>query len=213
VPRLGILGGTFDPPHVGHLAVARAALAQLPLARVLLMPVNRNPFKGGAPDPGPRERLEMCRLAAAGEERVEACGLEIERGGASFTVDTLRAIHASHPDVALTFILGADTAATLPSWREPRALAGLTEFAVAARGGTVREHVLQALAPLAEELADDPANGLRVTFLDMPEVDVSASEVRRRIAAGEPFEELVGPAVAGYIAEHRLYGYDGEAPR
>jgi nicotinate-nucleotide adenylyltransferase len=208
--RLGILGGTFNPPHVGHMAVAHAALGQLALDRVLLMPANRNPFKGGGPDPGPWRRLEMCRLASAGEDRVEACGLEIERGGASFTVDTLRAIRASHPDAALTFILGADTAAQLPSWREPEALAELAELAVAARGGAAREQVSRALAPLAAELADDRAGGLRLTFLEMPEVDVSASEVRRRVAAGEPVVELVGPAVAAYIAEHGLYARDAE---
>ena len=213
MPRLGILGGTFNPPHVGHIAVARAALAQQRLDRVLLMPANRNPFKDGEPDPGPLRRLEMCRLACLDQEGVAACGLEIERGGASFTVDTLRSIHAGHPDVALTFILGADTAASLPSWREPRALAGLAEFAVAARGGAAREHVLQALAPLTAELAADSGGGVRVSFLDMPELDVSASEIRRRIAAGEPYQALVGPAVASYIAEQGLYTRDSEAAR
>jgi nicotinate-nucleotide adenylyltransferase len=206
VSRLGILGGTFNPPHAGHLAVARVALAQLALDRVLLMPANRNPFKATEPDPGPWRRLAMCRLACAGEERVEACGLEIERGGASFTVDTLRAIHASDPDAALTFILGADTATQLPSWREPQALAELAELAVAARGGAAREQVSTALAPLAAELA----GALRVSFLEMPEVDVSASEVRRRVAAGEPIEQLVGSAVAAYIAEHGLYARGAE---
>jgi nicotinate-nucleotide adenylyltransferase len=213
MPRLGILGGTFNPPHIGHIAVARAALAHLCLDQVLLMPANRNPFKAGEPDPGPLRRLEMCRLACLDEDRVEACGLEIERGGASFTVDTLRSIHASDPDVALTFILGADTAASLPAWREPPALAELAEFAVAARGGAARDHVLQALEPLTAELAENHAGSLRVRFLDMPEVDVSASEVRRRIAAGEPYAELVGPAVAGYIAEHGLYSRGAEDVR
>jgi nicotinate-nucleotide adenylyltransferase len=203
VPWLGVLGGTFNPPHIGHIAVARAARAQLGLDRVLLMPANRNPFKETEPDPGPRHRLEMCRLAAAGEPGIEACGLEIERGGASFTVDTLRAIHASHPDAALTFILGADTATSVPSWREPAELVRLAELAVAARGGAARKQVENALAPLAEA-------GLRVRFLEMPEVDVSASEVRRRIAAGEPIAGLVGAAVSGYIAEHGLYEQDAE---
>ena len=206
MPRLGVLGGTFNPPHFGHIAVARAARAQLGLDRVLLMPANRNPFKQAAPDPGPRHRLEMCRLAAAGEPGIEACGLEVERGGASFTVDTLRAIHASHPDAALTFILGADTATSLPSWREPRELVRLAELAVAARGGAAREQVAGALAPLADA-------GLRLRFLELPEVDVSASDVRRRVAAGEPIAGLVSPAVAAYIAEHDLYEQGAEMAR
>lgn len=199
--RLGVLGGTFNPPHIGHIAVARTALDQLGLERVLLMPANRNPFKQAEPGPTPLQRLEMCRLASAGEPGIEACGLEIERGGASFTVDTLRAIHASHPDAALTFILGADTATSLASWREPRELVGLAELAVAARGGAAREQVQGALAPLL----DSSDGRLRVRFLDMPEIDVSASEVRRRIAGHESVAGLVDPAVERYIAEHRLY--------
>ena len=211
--RPGILGGTFVPPHVGHMAVAHAALAQLALDRVLLMPANRNPMKGRGPASAPLQRLAMCRLAAAGAERVEACGLEIERGGASFTVDTLRGIHGSHPDAALTFILGADTATQLPSWREPQALVELAELAVAARGGAARAQVSGALAPLAAEVPDAPARGLRLAFLEMPEIDVSASEVRRRVAAGEPIADLVAPAVAAYIAEHGLYARAAEVSR
>jgi nicotinate-nucleotide adenylyltransferase len=119
-------------------------------------------------------------------------------------VDTLSAIDASHPEVELTFIAGADIAATLPDWHEPRKLLELAKLAVAARSGADRRQVLDALAPLA------PADG-RVRFLHSPLVEVSSSRVRERAAAGEPVTELVGAAVAEYISEHALYG--ARAPR
>jgi nicotinate-nucleotide adenylyltransferase len=204
VPRLGILGGTFNPPHRGHVAVARAARDQLGLDRVVLMPAFASPFKSGVRDPGPEDRLAMTVLACRDEDRIGACALEIERRGVSFTVDTLRSIRASHPDAELTFILGADTAATLPSWREPRELLDLAGLAVAARSGADREQVVAAVGVLGGDPAD-------VTFLRMPAIDVSASMVRERVAAGQPVADLVGPAVAGYIADHRLYRDGGAA--
>ena len=192
---IGILGGTFNPPHRGHIALARHAKIELGLDRVLLMPANSAPHKGEREDPGPQRRFEMCRLAVRDEAPLEACGLEIERGGQSYTVDTLRAIHASHEEAKLTFIVGADMARTLPSWREPRALVELADLAVAEREDAGREEVLRALGPLRAS----------VRFLKMPLVEVSSSRVRERVAAGEQVEDLVGPTVAEYIAEHGLY--------
>jgi nicotinate-nucleotide adenylyltransferase len=201
---LGILGGTFNPPHLGHLALARHALSELGLARVLLMPAHIPPHKPageGGWDPGPEHRLRMCQLAVAGEDCLSACALEIERGGPSYTVDTLTAIHASHPDAPLTFLVGADTASTLASWREPARLLALADLAVAARARSAsRQRVLDTVAALA---SGDRLP--RVRFLAMPAIDISSSQARRRAALGEPIEELVGPAVAAYIAEHRLY--------
>lgn len=193
---IGILGGTFNPPHRGHLALARHARAELGLDRVLLMPAHSAPHKGEQGDPGPERRLEMCRLAVDGEAGLEACALEIERGGPSYTGDTLRAIKQSDPEAELTFIVGADMARTLPAWREPRALVELAGLAVAEREDAGHEDVLRALAPL----------GARVTFLAMGMLDVSSSRVRERVRNGEPIEDLVAPAVAAYIAEHGLYG-------
>jgi nicotinate-nucleotide adenylyltransferase len=192
---IGILGGTFNPPHRGHLALARHARAELGLDRVLLMPAYSAPHKGDEEDPGPQRRLEMCRLAVGEEPGVEACGLEIERGGPSYTVDTLRAIKQSKPEAELTFIVGADMARTLPAWREPRALVELAGLAVAEREDAGREDVLRALAPLSAEVA----------FLKMPLVEISSSIVRERVHKGESIDELVEPAVAEYIAEHGLY--------
>jgi nicotinate-nucleotide adenylyltransferase len=165
------------------------------LERVVLMPANSAPHKADDGDPGQERRLEMCRLAVGEEPGLQVCGLEIERGGRSYTVDTLRAIHESHPDTELTFIVGADMALTLPTWREPRALLELASLAVAEREDGRREEVLAALVPLRA----------RMTFLEMGMVEISSSLVRERVAAGEPVEELVGPAVAAYIAEHGLY--------
>jgi nicotinate-nucleotide adenylyltransferase len=163
------------------------------------MPANSAPHKAGAPDPGQRHRLRMCELLVQGSPGLSASELEIERGGESFTVDTLTAVHASHPDAELTFIVGADTASTVPEWREPARLLELARIAVAARMGTKREHVLRSLERVGGEGEHD------VTFLEMPTIDVSSAEVRARVARGEPIEELVGAEVAGYIAEHGLY--------
>jgi nicotinate-nucleotide adenylyltransferase len=192
---IGVLGGTFNPPHRGHLALASRARAELGLERVLLMPAYSAPHKGEDEDPGPERRLEMCRLAVDGEAGLEACALEIERGGPSYTVDTLRAIKQSDPEAELTFIVGADMARTLPAWREPRALVELAGLAVAEREDAGRGEVLRALAPL----------GARVRFLGMGMLEVSSSQVRELVEAGDSIEGLVAPAVAEYIAAHGLY--------
>ncbi|MGA2455175.1 MAG: nicotinate-nucleotide adenylyltransferase [Solirubrobacteraceae bacterium] len=203
-PRsLGILGGTFNPPHRGHLAVALHARNELALDRVLLIPAHVAPYKSdgdarrGGYDPGPEHRLRMCQLAVAGQDGLSVCAVEIERGGLSYTVDTLRSIHSSHPDAQLTLIVGADTAGTLGTWREPQRLLELAQLAVAARAGAAQRRVLDTIAAIDRNAA--------VSFLEMPTIEVSSSLVRQRVADGAAVEELVGPAVAGYIAEHGLY--------
>ena len=209
--RLGVLGGTFNPPHVGHLALARHAREELGLERVLLMPARLSPGKPAEEEPNParpEHRLEMCRLVAADVEGVVASALELGRDGPSYTVDTLRALHAAHPDHELTFILGADVARTLPSWRESHALGALARFAVALRLGTGSEEVREALAALSPALAGRPGErspSLAVTFLTMPTCDVSSSLIRDRVHRGLSVDELVGSAVASYIAAHGLY--------
>jgi nicotinate-nucleotide adenylyltransferase len=185
VRSLGVLGGTFNPPHLGHLALARHARAELGLERVLLMP---------------EHRLQMCRLAVADAHGVEACGLEVERGGASYTVDTLQAIHAICPDARLTFVVGADTARTLDSWREPARLLELAGLAVAMRSGTERGQVLETVASIPGGEREE------VRFLEMEPMEVSSSLARERVARSQPIADLVGESVAGYIVEHGLYG-------
>lgn len=202
---LGILGGTFNPPHVGHLRLARAALAELDLERVLLVPARAAPHKAQEDDPGTEHRLRMCQLVAAAEPRVEVSRIELDRPGPSYTVDTLRSIHATSPEAELTLIVGADMAQTLPSWREPGEILRLARLAIAGRDGGSRDAVHGAMRSIGGEP--------RAVFLDMPPLDVSSSQVRARVAAGEPCEDLVGAQVAAYIAEQGLYRTGGEQGR
>jgi nicotinate-nucleotide adenylyltransferase len=196
---VGILGGTFNPPHTGHLVMAQEARDQLGLNRVVLMPAGVPPHKElvlGA-DPGAVARLELCRLAAAGDEGLGVCDLELHRPGPSFTVDTLRVLHERDPEHELTFIVGGDMAQTLPSWREPEAVLGLARLAVAERSGVRREALREQLAPLH-------GSG-RVAFFDMPRLDISSSLIRRLVAAGRPIRYLVPDAVADHISQAGLY--------
>ena len=206
---LGILGGSFNPPHIGHVALARAAREELGLERVLLMPLHTSAHKPGGEDPGPEHRLQMCVLAAAGEPGVEASALEIERGGPSYTADTLEQIHADDPDAELTFIVGADTALTLPSWRRPEHVLGLARLAVAGRQGSDGAQVLDALAGIPMASTGLPHERPEVVFLTMAPVAASSSLARERVAEGRDTGDLLAPAVAAYVAEHGLYGGRG----
>ena len=163
----------------------------------MLIPAGKPPHKAIDDDPGPQHRLAMCRLLIEGSEGLAVCPLETERDGPSYTVDTLTSIHASHPHAELTLIVGADIADTLPAWRQPRRLLELASLAVAARPGSDRAGVARSLATLGEQR--------RVEFLDAPLLDVSSSQARERLAAGAAIDDVVGEAVAAYIAEHRLY--------
>jgi nicotinate-nucleotide adenylyltransferase len=198
VARVGILGGTFNPPHLGHLALARNARAELGLAHVLLMPAHTPPHKLPSADPGSAHRLQMCRLLAEGSEGVRACGLEIERGGRSYTVDTLRQVSRAHAGARLVYIAGADSARTIAGWREPEGLFELADLAVGERSGAQRQQVLDALAAVRGSAS--------ISFLKAPLLEISSSRARQAAAEGAPLEELVGTRVATYIAEHELYG-------
>jgi nicotinate-nucleotide adenylyltransferase len=203
VPQgLGVLGGTFNPPHLGHLALARCARAQLGLERVLLVPSCVPPHKRAEADPGAEHRLRMCQLAVAGEPSLEASPLEVQRGGLSYTADTLSALRSLHPNASLTLILGSDVARTLPEWHRPGEVVALARLAIAERAGDGRGEALAALDSLR---APDPL------FLEMPTVEVSSSLVRARVAAGESLDGFVPPAVAVHIAEHALYARPVEA--
>jgi nicotinate-nucleotide adenylyltransferase len=194
---LGILGGTFNPPHLGHLVMAQEAWDQLDLDRVVLMPVSEPPHKETDDDPGAEARVELCRLAVAGDERFAVSTQEVDRGGASYTVDTLRELHASAPEHELTFIVGGDMAYSLPSWREPAAVLQLARLAVAEREELRRHDIAARLERLA------PPG--RIRFFDMPRMDLSSSAIRRRAAAGRPIRYLVPDAVATAIESRSLY--------
>jgi nicotinate-nucleotide adenylyltransferase len=196
--RVGVLGGTFNPPHIAHLVCAQEALVGLGLDRVLLAPVNEPPHKTAEGDPGVQHRVALCRAAVAGDPRLDVTCVDAVRPGPSWTVDTLRALHADVPEDELTFIVGGDMAYSLPAWREPAAVLELAELGVAEREGVRR-------ADIAARLAGLPGAAERVRFFDMPRLDVSSSLIRRRVAAGGPVRYLVPDAVAEYIDEHGLY--------
>jgi nicotinate-nucleotide adenylyltransferase len=202
VPRVGLLGGTFNPPHVGHLVCATQALGQLDLDRVLLVPVHEPPHKGMEIEPGVAHRVELCRRAVEGEERLGVSLVDADIPGPSFTVDTLRRLNERSPGDQLTFIVGGDMAHSLPNWREPEAILELAEVAVAEREGIRRNDIIDRLAGLAVD---------RVRFFDMPRLDVSSSLVRRYVAAGRPVRHLVPEAVERYIADAGLYRAEATA--
>lgn len=191
--RLGILGGTFNPPHLGHLVCAQEAHAQLGLDRVVLLPAGIPPHKPVAPgDPDGERRCELCRLAIGDDERFGVERIELDRPGRSYTVDTLRTLHELAPQNELTFIVGGDMAHSLPEWREPEAVLALATVAVAERAGAPRARIRERLRTLA--------GGDRVVFFEMPRIDISSSLVRARVAAGAPIRYLVPDAVADAIA-------------
>ena len=197
--RIGLLGGTFNPPHVGHLVCAQEAWAQLGLDRVLLVPVHSPPHKAIEVDPGVAHRVALCRAAVGDDERLGVSRIEADVSGPSFTVDTLRRLNDECPEDHLTFIVGGDMAHSLPEWREPEAIVELAELGVAERQELRREAILERLAGIPGALE-------RVRFFEMPRIDVSSTLVRGRVAAGEPVRYLVPDAVADYIARERLYG-------
>ncbi len=194
---VGLLGGTFNPPHIAHLVCAMEAREQLGLDVVRLVPSGVPPHKDVPDDPGVEVRIELCRLAAASEPGLEVSRAEADRPGPSYTVDTLRALHDASPQDELTFIVGGDQALGLPSWREPEVLLSLARLAVAEREGIRRHDILDRFEGL------DGAG--RVVFFDMPRLDVSSSWLRRRVAAGRPIRHLVPVAVADRIADLGLY--------
>jgi nicotinate-nucleotide adenylyltransferase len=196
--RVGVLGGTFNPPHIGHLICAQEAWLQLELDQVLLIPAARPPHKQVEEEPGAEHRLELCRRAVQGDPQLEVSPVEMDRPGLSYTVDTLELLHSRAPDNELFLIVGGDVAAGLPGWHEPERVLSLARLAVAKRPGTPRDAVDDALASLN--------GGGRADFFRMPRVGISSTLVRRRVRCGEPIRYLVPDAVAEYIEEHRLYG-------
>jgi nicotinate-nucleotide adenylyltransferase len=230
--RLGIFGGSFDPVHDGHLALARACYEQVALDDVWFMPTAIQPLKQHGPHATNAQRVEMLHLAIESESRgrdsfstgdsdqsqrlhvekesrprrVPQTGrehpwrvstLELDRGGYSYTVDTLRQIHEELPDASLYFLMGADAVRDVPTWREPAEIFRLATPLVVRRAGQ-RDPNLAALKPLC------PSDHQPIP-VEMPRVDVSSSEIRRRIAADEAIDGLVPPAVAAYIRTHLLY--------
>jgi nicotinate-nucleotide adenylyltransferase len=196
--RLGLLGGTFNPPHVGHLVCAQEALIQLGLARVLLVPAATPPHKEVPGDPGIEHRVAMCEAAVAGDDRIGVSRADADRAGPAYTVDLLRALTTAAPDDELTFIVGGDMAASLPTWREPEQVLALARLAVAERAGARRDAIADQIGGLAGAAE-------RVRYFDMPRLDISSSQIRARAGAGLPVRYLIADAVLAYISRTGLY--------
>jgi len=192
--RVGVLGGTFDPVHRGHLALACAARDELALDEVLFVAAGQPWRKAGRIVAPAEDRLAMLRLALEGEPAFRVETLELDRPGPSYTADTLEALRAARPDDELFCILGEDALADLPNWVRPERILELSTLVVARREGVPRA--------AGERL---PGLNERVVRLQMPLVPVSATAIRERVSRGEPIGEMVPPAVAAYIRERGLY--------
>lgn len=186
--HIGLLGGSFDPVHNAHLALARAALDQLGLGQVRWIPVGEPWWKPGVELAPAQHRAAMVELAIAGEPRFVLDRIEIERGGPTYTIDTVHALRQRHPDARFTLIVGRDQFASLPRWQAWQELSSEVDFAVADRPG----------APL-------PAHGVRCRSIRMAPTTLSSTAVRQAVAAGADIAHLVPPEVARYIESAHLY--------
>jgi nicotinate-nucleotide adenylyltransferase len=192
--RLGLFGGTFDPPHIGHLLAAGDAHEALSLDRLIFVPAATQPLKVGAVSATPAQRLAMVRLLAGDDPRFAVDPIEIEREGLSYTVDTVAAYAARYPDAERFLLVGADIPGMLEKWREPGRILSLATLAVLRRGG---EDVRDGWP--TETGASSPV------ILETRRVDVSSTEIRARVRAGRSIRGFVPDAVAAYIAAAGLY--------
>jgi nicotinate-nucleotide adenylyltransferase len=199
--RLGIYGGSFDPVHYGHLLLAECCREALRLDEVWLIPAAVPPHKQDRQRASGKARLEMLELALSGHEQLRASALELDRGGVSYTVDTLETIHQQQPDAALFLLMGADSLNDLPTWRAPSRICELAVPAVVCRGGAPSPD-FAVLAPLvsAERLEE-----IRAAQVRMPLIELSSTDIRQRAATGRSLRYRMPRAVEKYIETQRLY--------
>ncbi len=190
--NIGVYGGTFNPPHLGHLILAQSAIDALALDRVLLVPAFQSPFKLQSESLPAEMRAEMVELSVSDNEKLEGEYYEVQHAGVSFTVDTLRHLRAKHPDDALFLLMGADTFLEFHLWKEPVAIAEIATLAVAERPG------------YEIDLASHPYGKAARSF-SMPLIDISSTDIRRRVREGLSIQYLVPWAVQVFIASHGLY--------
>lgn len=188
--KIGLFGGSFDPVHLGHLLVAEAAREEAGLSRVFFIPAAQSPFKPAAQPAADSDRLRLLRLALAGDVAAEVDPQEIQRGGISYSIDTVRHYARKFPGAELFYLIGADQSSQLHLWREAAELARLVQFLVIPRPG-------ETLSGLSEPFCGRALRGFPLA--------VSSSEIRRRIKAGLPADRLLPPAVAEAIRNYRLY--------
>ena len=190
VKSIGLFGGSFDPVHTGQLLVAQSAIEELKLDRLFLIPTARSPFKMDLQPAPAEQRLAMLRLALVGRTNCEVDEIEIQRGGTSFTIDTVRYFNKRFPEANLYYLIGADNVAGLPKWRSAEELSKLAEFVVIPRPG-------ETPVPLPPPF--------RGRYLGGFPFGVSASQIRERAKSGLPLEPLVPPPVAEFVRNNRLY--------
>lgn len=201
-PGYGILGGTFDPPHLGHLALAQEVYTRLALDRVWFVPAGQPPHKAGHVVSPAADRRAMVELAIAGDPRFGLSTVELERGGPSYTSETLALLRAAWGSAArMVLILGWDMLAYLPHWHEPKRVVALTDQIVAIH----RPGVAAPEGELARLEGSLPALAQKLVVLPAPRLEISSSELRARVAEGLPVRYLTPPAVADYIGLRRLY--------
>ncbi len=203
--RIGLLGGSFDPPHAGHLHVARAARGRFGLDRVVFVPAAEPPHKPGRQLASGADRLALLRLLLAGEPGCEVSDLELVRGGRSFTIDTVRALPAAlgePADCEIYLLIGSDNLAGLPQWREARALLERVQPVVVRRAGALGDEIAALAGALPEELLRKLERGA----LDLSPVEISSTELRDALPGAEVDARLLTPAVLEYIRAHGLYG-------
>ncbi len=197
--NIGVMGGTFDPVHNGHLIVAEEAITRLNLAVVILVPAGQPWLKIDHPISPAKHRVKMVRLAIADKPYLKLSTMEIERPGPSYAVDTIAELHAQlGSEDELFLILGWDSLAELPQWREPSRLIEMCKLVVAPRPGYSRPNLKKLEATI-------PGLSQRAMLMEKPEIDISASEIRNRVARGLSIRHLVPEPVNRYIKQHRLY--------
>jgi nicotinate-nucleotide adenylyltransferase len=196
--RLGVFGGTFDPPHLGHLILASEAYAALSLTRILWVLTSVPPHKLDQQITSVEDRLAMVRLALRGEAAFELSTVDMDRPGPHYTLDTIRLLSAQYPGDDMVLLIGGDSLHDLPTWHHPAELVGAcAEIGVMRRPGD--------LIDLTALEAEIPGLSAKVRYIDAPLLEIASHEIRERAAAGSPFRYYVPPAVYKYIVEHQLY--------
>jgi nicotinate-nucleotide adenylyltransferase len=200
IRRLGVIGGTFDPPHYAHLVLAETARVQLALERVLFLPAGQPPHKAARPVAAAEHRAAMVAAAIADNPAFQLSRADLDRPGPHFTVETLGLLQREYPQAEIFFLIGGDSLAEMYRWRDPAGIVRQVRLAVMERPGW--EPDLDRLATIAPGIRE------RLVWLDVPSLDISSTDLRRRLRAGLPLRYLVPPAVEAYICDHDLHSGD-----
>ncbi len=199
--KLGIFGGSFDPIHFGHLLLAETCREQCRLDRVLMVPAAVPPHKQEASLSSARDRIEMLRLAVGGHDQLDISTIEIDRGGVSYTVDTLTTIAEQEPDAELFFLMGGDSLKDLPSWREPERLCELAIPLVVRRAGSPEPDY----SSISQLVSPERLDRIREHQVEMPIIELSSTDIRNRVANDRSIRYQTPRAVEKYIETHGLY--------